>query len=329
VQTFISRRVVLASLAMLGLMPGQSFAEDRRRGRRRRPKFKRPEEPKAWIKGTCVFPFAADRVPDTADDFAAAMARGYRRALELPDDSAPVVVASGGRFPFVDSLTIDVCDAVVPDPDKKRKPSDRELKLHGVDAARLELLGKHMTVADAKDASVDLSLTATDARLLFTRDPDGKPLLMLGGAKHGRMSVETTFHDVEQLLLAAARKGGRKYGLSVDAARLRMTVEGARSVRAHLKLSTRVGFIPAGLHFRARLDIDDDLNGKLSGLSCTGDEVLGPLIGGLVQPFFDKYNGTTRPLMNFPTTDMRLRAFEITAADTIRFVADFGNTQET
>jgi hypothetical protein len=309
--------VALAALLALALSAPDSYAKPHR------ARLKRPKEQKAWIdgKGMCVFPFAADKLPDNSDDFAAAMERGYRRALKLPEDGH-VVVAEGGAYPLVDSLRIDVRDAVINPHKEKRKPSDRQLAIHGLDAAKFELLGRGMSV---EDTTLDLNLTATDARLLFTRDTDGKPLLVLGGARAGRMSAEMTFADVERLLLAAARKGGRAYGLSVDRTRLRMDVEGGRTVRVDLKLFTRLGFVPAGLRFRARLDIDDQLNGRLSELSCTGDEVLGPLISGLIQPFLARYNGTTRPLMNFPRTDLRLRGVEIVAGERIRVAADFGS----
>lgn len=315
-QVIGSRQHVVMMLCLAILYGGPLIAKPHDR-------FTPPKEEKAWIngKGMCVFPFAANRLPDTAGDFAAAMERGYRRALKLPGN-APVVVAAGGAYPLIDTLRIDVCDAVVIAPEKKRKPSDRELAIHGLDAAHFEVLGRGMSV---EHATLDLNMTATDARLLFTRDREGKPLLVLGGAKAGRMSAEMSFADVERLLLAAAKKGARPYGLAVDRARLTMAVEDGRSVRVHLKLFTRLGFIPAGLHFRARLDIDDNLNGRLSGLSCTGDDVLGPLIGGLVQPFLERYNGTTRPLMNFPATDMCLRGVHIDADQTIRVAADFGN----
>jgi hypothetical protein len=309
--------VTLVSLLVLALAAPEVSA------RPKRARFKRPKEQKAWIdgKGMCVFPFAADKLPDNSDDFAAAMERGYRRALKLPADGQ-VVVAEGGTYPLVDSLRIDVCDAVIDPQKEKRKPSDRQLAIHGLDAAKFELLGHGMSV---ENTTLDLNLTATDARLLFTRDTDGKALLVLGGARAGRMSAEMSFADVERLLLAAARKGGRIYGLAVDRTRLKMHVEGGRTVRVDLKLFTRVGFVPAGLRFRARLDIDDQLNGHLTELSCTGDEVLGPLISGLIQPFLTKYNGTTRPLMNFPRTDLRLRGVEIVADERIRVAADFGS----
>ena len=64
-----------------------------------------PKEQKAWIngKGMCVFPFAAEELPDNADAFADAMTRGYRKAIKLPDDSS-VVTTEGGAYHKVDSL---------------------------------------------------------------------------------------------------------------------------------------------------------------------------------------------------------------------------------
>jgi hypothetical protein len=288
-------------------------------------KASKPKEEKAWIngKGMCVFPFAADGLPDNADDFAAAMERGYRKALKLPDDSSIVTAEGGASYPKVESLRIDVCDAVI-DPDRKaRKPSDRKPTAPALDAAHLEMLGHRMSV---ERATVNMDVVATDARLLLARDEKGKPLLVLGSAKQGRMSLEVTLDDVERLLLVAARKGGRPYGLAVDRARLNMTVdENGRTIEVDLKLWTRFGVVPAGLRFRARLDIDENLNGKLTNLNCSGDEVLGPLISGLIRPFLAKYDGKTRPLMNFPATDMRLRAIDIAADRSIRVKADFGN----
>jgi hypothetical protein len=321
-----SRRRFFALLGItLALFPRTAFARPRaeRRRRARVPQFRLPKERKAWIdgKGMCVFPFAADRRPDTAEAFEAAMDRGYRRSLTLPKEHA-IVRTSGGTYPIVDAIRIDFCDAVV-DPHKEgRKPSDKHLALHALDAGRLEVLGQRMSV---EGATVNVGMEATAARLVITRDKEGRPLLVLDDAKDGRMTFETSARDVERLLLAGARKGAGAYGLSVDATRLNMTVEDGRTVRIDLRLAARVGFVPAGLRFRARVDIDDRLDATLSELSCRGDKILGPLISGLIQPFLKKYDGKTRPLMNFPATEMRLRDIRIDADQAIRVTADFGS----
>lgn len=318
--------ILAGSLAVL-LHPSAVLARARRKGQRERAgqrrRFGKAKERDAWVdgKGMCVFPFAADRLPDTADAFAAAMERGYRRSLKLPAD-AEVVRTTGDAYPFVDTVKVDFCDAVVDTKKEGRKPSEKYLTVHALDADRLEVLGHRMAV---EGAEVNIGMTAAGARLLLARDKQGKPLLVLGDAREGRMTFDMRLDDVEKLLLATARKGGRAYGLSVDRTRLRMTVEDGRTIRVDLKLFTRVAIAPAGLRFRARLDIDDRLDGTLSELSCTGDEVLGPLISGLIAPFLKKYNGKTRPLMNFPATDMRLRDIRITADQSIRATADFGS----
>ena len=319
--------IFAGSLAVL-LHPSAALAHARRKQQRgaapaQRRRFGKAKEREAWVdgKGMCVFPFAADRLPDTADAFAAAMERGYRRSLKLPADTE-VVRTTGDAYPFVESMKVDFCDAVVDTKKEGRKPSDKYLTVHALDADRLEVLGHRMAV---EGAEVNIGMTAAGARLLLARDKQGKPLLVLGDAREGRMTFDMRLDDVEKLLLAAARKGGRAYGLSVDRTRLRMTVENRRTIRVDLKLFTRVAIAPAGLRFRARLDIDDRLDGTLSELSCTGDEVLGPLISGLISPVLKKYNGKTRPLMNFPATDMRLRDIRITADQSIRATADFGS----
>jgi hypothetical protein len=287
--------------------------------------FKLPKEEKAWIngKGMCVFPFASDELPDTADGFATAMEEGYRKALKLPDTDDPVVAATGGKYPLVDSLKIDVRDAVVRHPEKNsRKPSERHLAVHGLSASRFELLAWRTSV---KDARINFNMTANDARFVFTQDTDGKPLMVLDRATDGKVTIEISHDDIERLLLAAAREGSKGYGLGVERTRLDMTVENGKTILIDLRLSTRVALVPAGLRFRAQLDIDEKLNGTLSHMSCTGDDVLGPLISGLIQPFLAKYEGKTRPLMNFPSTDMRLHDLSIDSDKSIRIAAAFGN----
>ena len=219
-------------------------------------------------------------------------------------------------------MKVDFCDAVVDTKKEGRKPSDKYLTVHALDAGRLDVHGQRVMVEDVR---FDIGMPASDARLLLARDKRGKPLLVLGDAKAGRMTFEITRDGAERLLHVAAAKGGRPYGLTVDEARLKLAVEDGRTIRVDLKLFTRFGIAPAGLRFRARLDIDERLDGTLSELSCTGDEILGPLISGLIAPFLKKYNGKTRPLMNFPATDMRLRDIRITADQSIRATADFGS----
>jgi hypothetical protein len=316
---------LLTTIAVACLFAG-SLAHAAQAGKPRNPGAKPSDEQKAWInaRGMCVFPFAAEKLPDNSDDFTAAMERGYRKSLKLSQDGdEKIVVAEGGSYPNVKSLKIDVSDSVVLNPDRKRNPSKRAEAVPGIDASKFEFIGKGMSM---EKALVDVTLSASDAKLMLTRDDkDNKPLLFLGRASEGRINIEIAHKDAERLLLAAARKGGKGYGLNVDKTKLELTVDpNGRTIFVVWKLFTRFGPAPAGLKFKAQLDIDDKLNGQLSHLSCSGDDVLGPLMSGLIRPFLAKYNGKTRPLMTFPKTEIRLRAINIASDDSIRITVDFG-----
>ena len=98
---------------------------------------------------------------------------------------------------------------------------------------------------------------------------------------------------------------------------------GPRSLLFDLHLSTIVGFIPAGMRFTARMDIDDRMNGTISNLDCQGDEALGPLIVGLIRPTLNRYNNTTRPLISFPSGHIHLTDVQFQAGEHVEMTAKF------
>jgi len=77
------------------------------------------------------------------------------------------------------------------------------------------------------------------------------------------------------------------------------------------------------------MDVDDQLNGKITRLSCDGDQLLGPLISTIVNPQLDKYEGKKRPLVGFVYGNMKLRDLKINVDDGFKLDAAFGNVAPT
>ena len=68
------------------------------------------------------------------------------------------------------------------------------------------------------------------------------------------------------------------------------------------------------------------MNAKLTGLTCDGDEALGPLIVGLLRPALAKHNNETRPLVSFPAGGkLQLRDVGVRVDDSLHLTAAFGN----
>ena len=95
-------------------------------------------------------------------------------------------------------------------------------------------------------------------------------------------------------------------------------------MQVSLYVATTVAFIPAGMLFRAHVTVSDAMTAQISGLTCDGDEALGPLIVGLLRPALAKYNGNTRPLVSFPAGKMKLHDVAVHVDDGLHLRAAFG-----
>jgi hypothetical protein len=75
------------------------------------------------------------------------------------------------------------------------------------------------------------------------------------------------------------------------------------------------------------VDIDDNLNGRITHLSCSGDQLLGPLISAVVNPALQRYEGRTRPLVGFAWGNLRLRDLRLWSDEKtgIGIAAKFGD----
>jgi len=95
-------------------------------------------------------------------------------------------------------------------------------------------------------------------------------------------------------------------------------------LQATLYVGLRIALIPAGMLFRAHVSVDDKMNAKITGLTCDGDEALGPIIVGLLRPAIARYNNETRPLVSFPAGDMKLHDVGVAVDDSLHLHAEFG-----
>jgi hypothetical protein len=251
------------------------------------------------------------------------MEKGWGERLNVPEGSDLVRIEGANTYPRLTSMTIDLSDASVPTKRKEQKLKPVGHADGSLHVENLEFVARPLLVEKAK---LLIGMTATDARLDLRHDKKGRPMLTLSGAQDGRISMEVSRKDIDDLLLKSARDSAGKYGVAVDRVKLKLDVVENRSLRVDLKINVRVGgLLPAGLRFKARLDVDEQLNGKITKLTCDGDQLLGPLISGIINPQLSKYEGKKRPLVGFVFGKMRLHDLTIEADDSFRVNAGFGN----
>jgi len=246
------------------------------------------------------------------------------RALQLVDELPSWLGArhEAHYFPALDALHIDLTDGELrPSTTKDRIRVNNRIE-ESLKVSRLDVRGQPMLLRNAR---LNMSLIASGAQLAFERDRKGRPVMMLAEARSGMLAIDVTQADLESLLLQNARDAASKYGITVEKTRLKFTPQTPRSIQASLYGATKIGFVPAGMHFKAHMTIDNAMNARITGLTCDGDDVLGPIIVGLLRPALANYNGRTRPLLSFPAGKLQLRDVGLRVDDALHLTANFGS----
>jgi hypothetical protein len=75
---------------------------------------------------------------------------------------------------------------------------------------------------------------------------------------------------------------------------------------------------------RGRADLDDHMIATLSGLSCTGEGMIGNMAAGMVQNKLKEFDGKKFGLMDFALGEVVLRDIKIQTTPVIQATADFG-----
>jgi hypothetical protein len=329
-----SRRALLGrSVGLLGALAGgwalaspESAAASDRPGRPSRRRRKRED---AWFNARTVlaFPLAAYELPRTGGQLADSMLAGWKDVFTLRDPRRAIWF-EGGRYPAVEKLTIDISGATA----KTGKPGSKKKQpeLRPFIPSKLRSLAVKNFVFQAAPiyhhkAQVSFYVTGTDVRFDLRQDTTGRPLLLLSEAKAGSLHFRSTCGDLERLLIAGAKPKAAQHAVNLRDVDIHLNSVNPRAVKLDMKVRTLIGgFLPAGLRFRARVDVDDRMNAHIWGLACDGDEALGPLIVNFIRPGLAKYEGKTRPLLSFPTGSMQLHDLRIRAGETVELAAAFG-----
>lgn len=284
----------------------------------------KPKPPEAWIKADsfCILPLSEPVVPPTGGQLASSMISAWIKGLVFPD-AAKVVTLVGGRYPAIDVMRVDLSDAsAIP---KAKRPQVGELKpsVQSLWVSDFALVAEPLKSKESQ-SQANLQVTASQVRFDVQKSKEGMPLLLMADAGSGTLHFDTSIRDLEKSMLTGAKERGAKGLVSVRSISLDLKSVGPRSIDAVMHVSTLVGFIPAGMKFTARVDIDNQMNATIYNLTADGDEALGPLIVQFIRQGLAKYDGKTKPLMSFPNPDVKLKDVQITAGDRITLDAVFG-----
>ena len=174
-------------------------------------------------------------------------------------------------------------------------------------------------------AAIDLALSATAVSLHQAQDADGNLLLLLHNAARGHIEISASPSDLEALIAEVATAEAARHGVTIDSVQLILRSKNSRSLAAEVRLRAKKLFLSASIRITGQLDLDEELNARISGLDCAGDGAIASVACGVLKPHLQKIEGREFPLMSLPLGEVRLRDVQLAVADKLSVTADFGS----
>ena len=261
-----------------------------------------------------MLPLAAANFPASPEELTAALTAGFAaRGVAVQS-----VRAEGAALNALAALRIDLTGAQVTR--SLRLPTAAAEGAATVLAERFELAGAPL---EFEGAPVHLRVEAERAELRFTGQPaDGA--LALANAGSGSASLAVAHGALEALLHRLATEAAARQGLEIKQTKIVLTSRGPRALSFRCDVTAKMFVMSADLSLSGNLDVDEQLNARLSGLTLGGDAMVTKLAAGFVRPHLDKVEGRVFPLLALSLGGLRLREVEIATDDGLAVRAKFG-----
>jgi hypothetical protein len=270
-----------------------------------------------------MIPLGGDQFPTTAAELADALRTALGEVVRLPDERAAVTVA--GNYPASDKLRIDLSGGTVAVHGRPEDPAGVGQPQPGPSFRTLQVLAHPL---NAEGAKLHLDLTAADVRFNFDRTRTGRPVMTLAAATDGQVVARVSRADFEALVTAKATAAAKEKGVEVERIDMNLTQLGPRSVRLDAKgyVQTKALFktIRGAVTFAARLDVDDRLVARLSGLDVAGEGMMLALAVNMIRGRITALEGKEFPLTTFALGGVRLRDVRLQVGDELAVTAAFG-----
>ena len=265
-----------------------------------------------------MFPLHTATLPSTAGALERLLNESLRHLFEVTGDPVTIRDAS---YPHLAELSVSLNGARL----RGTPPPIPSVSGKTTPALEVDSLKIDASALSAGPGTIELSLSANAVSLRQGQDSQGNVVLLLHQAADGAIAISTSPSDLEMLIAEVAKAEAGKHGVTIDGVQLILGSKTSRSIAVEIRLRARKLFLNASIRITGQLDLDEQLNAKISGLDCTGDGAIASLACGVLKPHLQKMDGREFPLMSLPLGEVRLRDVELAVGDKLSVTAEFGS----
>ncbi|HEX8297501.1 MAG TPA: hypothetical protein VF593_14440 [Chthoniobacteraceae bacterium] len=258
-----------------------------------------------------MFPLVGSQTPDSPETLETALRAGLE-TLGL----RPHGVRASGEWPNLDLVRVDLSgsklDRAQPLPEAKAAP---RTDFH---ATRFELVAEPIYL---EGAPAVLSVQAADAGF----GSAAGSALVLTEASEGEIVAEIERGALEKLLQQVAGEAASQHGVDIKQTKLELNALGPRLLAFRADVTAKMFVMSATVTLSGQVEVDDQMQAKVSQLRFTGDGMIANAAGGFIRPQLEKFEGRTFALMTFSLGEIKLRDLQVTGGDSLRLTARFGS----
>ena len=159
-----------------------------------------------------MFPLAGKDFPTSSEELVTGISEALAEVLTLPELGRAVTV-SGGPFPHVKQLKINLDGASVNVKEPPPKPKPVGKREPGIEVDQLEVSGHPVKYEQSK---LDLDLKARGVKLDFARDKNKEPLLVFADARAGSVEAKMSKADIEAAVKSIAGVVAKQHGINLQ-----------------------------------------------------------------------------------------------------------------
>jgi hypothetical protein len=269
-----------------------------------------------------MFPLAVKSLPENAAELRDALEESLRSAIR---SSGSMVAVEDKNYPALTAIRISLDGAEVRAAAPTLQPTMPAGAIQpALTVENFEISGHPIRL---QDATIDLSCRARTVEIGQGRDRNGNLLLLLQNAADGSVEIATSVKDLEALLRAGATAATAQQGVTIEDVQLKLRSQSERSLDVEVQVRAKKLFLSASVRIDGKIEIDDALEARISGLRCEGEGALSTMACGFLEPQLSQFNNRSFSLLALPLGDVKLHAIKIAATDRLTVSAEFGKAR--
>ncbi len=266
-----------------------------------------------------MLPLASSAFPASHEALSQSISLGFQQYGVTPRQ----LQIDGGLFPEVKIMRIDLSGSKVTR--EHGMAAAGGTTISGPERLHIDQVELNATPIEFEGMPLAFQLHATGAKFAPAGGAGSRAFLIPITAATGELLVSAQRTELEKLAHSLVAAAASKQGIEIKKTRLELHSTSARSLDFRAEVTAKMFIMSATLTVSGKLEVDDQLNARVSGLSCRGDGMIASAANAFLKPHFQRIESQPFSLNAFSLGELQLRDISLQTGETVQLRGVFGS----